>query len=231
MAQRRLLIIVAGIALFVVGGAFFYYFYAHDGQGKSQRTAQAPSLAQAAAENLSFKIPSDWLYQEAPNPDTTSDAFAKSRELWPDIGNPQPDEAQREAVRQQWREFAARFPKNIFIPNEFKKLSNEEKENTKKTNELAALYAARQAELRALEKYRAPGENPPARNVPPPDVAEQRAWLSYKINETRSLIEVAEYFLEKGNPDREQAELGKRDIARLRKQLQEYEDVLAQVPK
>lgn len=222
--------IAAALFFFGFTSILFYIIYSDDSSKEKQKQI-AEVLKSTPVQNSYFQVPPDWLYPEAPNPDSTLDSFLKSRELWPDIGEKPFDEAHREKIRREWLDFAARYPDNLFIPNEYKNLTPEQKEAIRKNNELAASYAAKQAAQMAQEKYREPGQNPPLRTEPPPNPAEHRAWLNYKIQETKSLIEIIEYFLEKGNPNPEQLAQAKEDLAKLRMELREYEKVLSQVPK
>ncbi len=222
----------AVVVFIVLIFSLFYIIFSDEGnETKKEQIASAKQKQTETAENFSFFVPPDWQYQEAPNPDQTVESFLKSRELWPDIGNRQPTEEHREKIRREWQEFAARHPDNLFIPNEFKNLSPAQIAAIRRDNDLAGDRAAQQAAFAAREKYRPPGENPPESELPPPNPAEQRAWLDYKIRETRSVIEVIDYFIEKGDPDSAQQAEALRDLARLKKELNGYEKAYAEIPK
>ncbi|MCS6985763.1 MAG: hypothetical protein NZM25_11645 [Leptospiraceae bacterium] len=224
--------ISAAVLFSVLTGLLLYLVYVDEGTPEKQRQiAQVLGTRGTSTGTSFFQVPRDWLYQDAPNPDTTLESFLKSRELWPDIANKPYDEAHKEKVRREWLEFAARYPDNIFIPNEYKNLTPQQKEAIRRDNERAIDYATRRAALEAREKYREAGQSPPDNLIVEPNPAEHRAWLNYKIRETKSVIEIIEYFLEKGNPTSEQIELGKQDLERLRKELKEYEELLAKTPK
>jgi hypothetical protein len=224
--------ILLGVAVALVVGVLLYAAFSAKSSGQRKDAGTVKNLDQGPAQGDSFfSVPDDWQYQEAPNPDTTLEAFLKSRELWPDIGEKKSSEEHRERIRREWREFAARYPHNLFIPPEFKNSTQAQKEAVRRDNELAADQAARQAAFAAQAKYRQPGEAPTESVGAPPNAAEQRAWLDYKIRETRSLIEVIDYFLDKGEPDSAQKASAQAELNRLKKKLSEYEKVYAEIPK
>ncbi|MCB1326671.1 MAG: hypothetical protein H7A21_14285 [Spirochaetales bacterium] len=174
----------------------------------------------------------DDAYPDAPNPADDLEQLDQIRNLWPDVFEPRPD---REEVAQQWREFAARYPSNIYIPPQFQpELSEAERAERLRVLDTVTDVQGRIASVRARSRADVTGDPPAAGPNAPgqPTVtpAEQRTFFQYRIQELESRIQLIEYALEQGEVDSDQVARGRAQLEELKAEKAELEEVLARVP-
>ncbi len=177
-------------------------------------------------------------WADAPAPAADQETLDRYRNLWPDIDGPKPDRAE---VERQWREFAAVYPENVYIPSQFlPELSEEQKQERLETLSAVGAVESQLASSRATARKEAANisdENPP-KNLEGPDAPseptvspeQQRMFFAYKIRELESRIQIVEYTLQKGRLDAEQTAGAKEEIAAWKNKIAEYEKVAATIP-
>jgi hypothetical protein len=172
------------------------------------------------------------LWAEAPLPADDLEKMEEYRNLWPDIDDAPAD---REAVREQWKEFAARYPQNIYIPNEY--LSELSESEIKERRELldtigtiesglaSARVAARKDDAPAAGKE---GPEAPAEADVTPE--QQRKFFDYKIQELESRIQLVQFTIEKGRMDADQLPDAQQELGEWQAKIEEYKKVRATIP-
>lgn len=179
MKRNTLLYLTLGGAL-VMGIALYLLLTTKS----PERTAQAP----------------DRLEDEAgiePLPDPAADLETRDQieRLWPDLKEKEADEHQ---VRRYWQEFSARYPDNIYIPDEYKPAPT--KEETEKIRAEVKAYlnvAGSFRNRRRLARNLKPGETLPE-GAPAYTPGEQKLYFEYRIKELKSKIQLVEYSREQG---------------------------------
>ncbi|MBI3394341.1 MAG: hypothetical protein HY042_00750, partial [Spirochaetia bacterium] len=171
-------------------------------------------------------------FADAPRPDSDPELAEQIRTLWPHALKPQKDN--REEVRKQWQDFAKQYPDNVYLPDEYRAVAptDEQKSVRRKTMELVTSVDAKIASQRAALKQQAkPGQNgPSAPSVPDVTPQEQKQYFNYKMSELSSRIQLVQYMLANGSPDAQQKAQAQKDIAAWNKELNDYRQVMAQIP-
>ena len=154
-------------------------------------------------------------WAEAPSPADDIEKMEEYRNLWPDIDQPPKD---REAVREQWKEFVTRYPQNIYIPNEY--LAELSEAETKERRELLDTIGTIETSLAsariAARKDQQPGagkEGPDAPTEVSVTPEQQKKYFSYKIRELESRIQLVQFTMEKGRLDADQLPDANKEIA------------------
>lgn len=198
--------------------------------GKESKTAGNQSVKKPNFKSFDDVVNyyAELQYPDAPEP--KDDEYKKARHLWPDIGNPQ--KVDKEKIRAEWIDFSAKYPENIFIPDEFKKPLNEkEKQERQKSLDNYTSVSSRIAALKAGSKYADQGTPAPSTSETSFSKEEQKSFLEYKTKETKSKLEILEYFMEKGSPDEEQKTIAQKDMEEMKKEIEQYTRLLNEIPK
>lgn len=185
------------------------------------------------SDGQSGPVAENWA--DAPPPGDDLEKLEQYRRLWPDIDDAPAD---REAVRQSWQDFAARYPDNIYVPNEYRgELSESERKARRETLDAVGAVESGLASARALARKSsapgpggAPGEGPDAPVESPVTPQEQRLFFDYKIRELESRIQIVEYTIEQNRLDADQLPEARRDLATWRAKIAEFEQVRATIP-
>ncbi|MCR9141669.1 MAG: hypothetical protein NXI24_05410 [bacterium] len=176
------------------------------------------------------------LWAEAPAPAQDLEKMEEYRNLWPDIDDAPAD---REAVRAQWKEFVARYPKNIYVPNEYlSELSESEiKERRELLDTIGTIESGLASARIAARKDSAPAdatgagkEGPAAPAEPEVTPEQQRKFFDYKIQELESRIQLVQFTIEKGRMDADQLPDARKELAEWQAKIEEYKQVRATVP-
>ncbi len=174
------------------------------------------------------------LWAEAPSPAEDLEQMEQYRNLWPDIDDAPAD---REAVRAQWKEFAARYPQNIYIPNEYLgELSESDiKERRELLDTIGTIESGLASARVAARKDGAPAPGKEGPDAPPQAEAEvtpdqQRKFFDYKIQELESRIQLVQFTIEKGRMDADQLPDAQKELAEWQAKIEEYKQVRATIP-
>lgn len=172
------------------------------------------------------------LWAEAPAPADDLEKMEEYRNLWPDIDDAPAD---REAVRAQWKEFAARYPQNIYIPNEYLSELNENeiKERRELLDTIGTVESGLASARIAARKDNAPAagkEGPDAPAEPAVTPAQQRKFFDYKIQELESRIQLVQFTIEKGRLDADQLPDAQKELVEWQQKIDEFKQVRATIP-
>lgn len=160
-------------------------------------------------------------YSDAPSPIASHEDKELIRKLWPDVFEPK--ENNREAVKKHWREFAKKYPENIFIPQAvLPELSEEEAKARRDTLDAYTAVAAKFAAMESAAKKVKPGEEPTAASMEGITPEQQKLYFEYKIKETQSKIDLIQYALDANGLDNDQKEEANKQIAEWTKELEQY---------
>lgn len=164
-------------------------------------------------------------FAEAPTPEDLD--LAQAEVLWPFALEKKPN--RKEQVKEEWRDFAAKYPKNFYIPREIKqRLSEkEEKEQLDLLDDFTAMDASFSSSV-ASSKWDM--GNPPNEPSSKPDAAKQKRYFDYKIYELESRIQMVEYWMETKKPSAEVKQNAEKDLKLWRTELSSLKEVRSQVP-
>ena len=220
MPKSRIYIIIAVVAVLLVA---IIWLLSSPGDGKDD-IVEGPG-GTPARESFD-RDPSGVEWPDAPAPDISAEEI---RRLWPDLYLPRPD---REEVARQWKEFSDTHPDNLYIPSRFQTPLTEAQEKARReTLDLVSSVETRLAANQAKARNAEPGEDgPDAPSESPVKPEEQRQYFQYRIKELESRIQLIQYFIENGEPDKQQRNMAAEEIATWKKELEEYQEVMKQIP-
>lgn len=204
---------------FLIVSLFFILLvlrYADD--SKSSPENSATNLSNQGLQNENFVLASSQgdSYPNAPNPDNDPKQWAQNRKLWPDIKNNIDEAAVEQRVKEEWASFAAKYPNNLYLPNEFKPTKNpKELQVWRETLDTITDVESQIARLRAQADRQEPGQQPLSTSVPDIDIEKQQVYLSYQVDELTSRIELLEFYLESPEIDKDQYAETEDEILRL----------------
>lgn len=169
-------------------------------------------------------------FPEAPRPE--EDVRAEVERLWAHALEPK-DPKRKERVQKEWQDFAQKYPKNIYIPNEIRgPLTEAEEKEIIETLDSFTSMEAKFASYIASNKYATPGTEAPDRiSEKDADPKEMSKYFEYKVRELESRIELLEYTMEKARLSSVDEAIAKKDIDELKKQLVNLKEMQAQVPR
>ncbi|TGM58223.1 hypothetical protein [Leptospira vanthielii] len=166
-------------------------------------------------------------FAEAPNPEELE--LAQAEVLWPFALEKKPN--RKEEIKEEWREFAAKYPKNFYIPREIRTRMTEaeEKEQLEMLDSFTAMDASFSASI-SKEKWsdKPSTEEPGAKEKPAAKT--QRAYFDFKINELESRIQMVEYWMENKHPAGEVKQSAESDLKTWKRELTTLKEVRNHVP-
>ncbi|EOQ87442.1 hypothetical protein LEP1GSC202_2877 [Leptospira yanagawae serovar Saopaulo str. Sao Paulo = ATCC 700523] len=166
-------------------------------------------------------------FADAPNPEELE--LAQAEVLWPFALEKKPN--RKEEIKEEWRDFAAKYPNNFYIPREIRTplTENQEKEQLEMLDSFTAMDASFSASV-SKEKWsdKPSAEEPNVGERPSPKV--QKAYFDFKINELESRIQMVEYWLENKKPSGDVKSSAEKDLQLWKKELASLKDVRNQVP-
>ncbi len=168
------------------------------------------------------------LYLDAPKPNLDPEEVFK---LWPDLQNPQ--KVNKEEIEKQWIEFARKYPNNFYIPTKYLNLTEEQLQQRQKELETFTYLESKYSAFKSkLNKEAKPGIDAPEIKEISIEPEEQQIYFQYKIKELQSRIELIEYWLENegNNLTSQQKELAEQDLQQWKKELNEYNKLLKEIP-
>ena len=160
--------------------------------------------------------PSGTEYAGAPDPARDIEKYEQIKRLWPDLGKKGP---KKEDVIKEWREFAAKYPNNFYLPPEFKaELNEEQRKAQQKRLETFGSMDASFANFRAKAKYLKPGAKPPEfKGDYTPE--ELKTYFTYRIKELESRIQLLEFAMSRKGLDPDQERPAKQELAQWNQEL------------
>jgi hypothetical protein len=144
----------------------------------------------------------DSQYPDAPLPYVEDPSMEdEAVNLWPTAIKSVKDDKHREKVKEEWRDFATKYPKNIYVMNEFRPaMTEKEAKERRATMETFTGVDATYARMESKFKYSEPGSEPPKAPKSAKDAGvtpdEQKVYFSYRIRELESRIELMDYVKE-----------------------------------
>ncbi|TGN17713.1 hypothetical protein EHS15_16190 [Leptospira idonii] len=166
-------------------------------------------------------------FADAPAPE--EDELSQAEKLWPFALERQPN--RKEKIKEEWRDFAAKYPKNFYIPKEIRPAMTEAEEKEAKENmETFTALEANFASSISKNKWSEPNGNPPSEPSRPAP-AEQKIYFDYKIHELESRIQMIEYWMENNQTAAADKLNAERDLKVWKKELSTLQEVRSQVPK
>lgn len=207
---------------------FFLAFWPDD------RKKQLLSISEESDAVLKTKYYSemDPYFPDAPHPfNEDPELEDQAKKLWPEAFRPKKTPEEKEQIRKEWTDFVARYPKNLYIPSEFRPaLSEAEEKESRERLDAVTSIESRNAVSRSLGKYAEPGNEPKAPSESSVNPKEQRAFISYKIDELESRIQLIEYTIQQGKLSPDQIGIANQDLLVWKKELTDLRQVQSQIP-
>ncbi|MCG6191711.1 hypothetical protein LFX25_00440 [Leptospira sp. FAT2] len=174
----------------------------------------------------------DPYFPDAPHPfNEDPELEGQAKKLWPEAFKPRKTPEEKEQIRKEWTDFIARYPKNVYIPSEFRPaLSEAEEKEARERLDTVANMESRNAIVRSLGKYAEPGNEPKAPSESSVNPKEQLAYINYKIEELESRIQLIEYTIQQGKLNPEQIGTANQDLIVWKKELSTLRQVQSQIP-
>ncbi|PJZ56408.1 hypothetical protein [Leptospira barantonii] len=195
---------------------------------------QSLSIAEESDAVLKTKYYSemDPYFPDAPHPfNEDPELEDQAKKLWPEAFKPRKTPEEKEQIRKEWTDFVARYPKNLYIPSEFRPaLSESEEKEARDRLDAVTDMESRNAISRSLGKYAEPGNEPKAPTESSVNPKEQRAYISYKIDELESRIQLIEYTIQQGKLNPDQVGTANQDLLVWKKELTDLRQVQSQIP-
>ncbi|TGM08914.1 hypothetical protein EHQ76_02900 [Leptospira barantonii] len=195
---------------------------------------QSLSIAEESDAVLKTKYYSemDPYFPDAPHPfNEDPELEDQAKKLWPEAFKPRKTPEEKEQIRKEWTDFVARYPKNLYIPSEFRPaLSETEEKEARDRLDAVTGMESRNAISRSLGKYAEPGNEPKAPTESSVNPKEQRAYISYKIDELESRIQLIEYTIQQGKLNPDQVGTANQDLLVWKKELTDLRQVQSQIP-
>ncbi|MDV6234100.1 hypothetical protein CH379_000440 [Leptospira ellisii] len=221
--------ILFATVLFAVFLILFLVFWPED------KKRESLSMVEESEAVLKTKYYSemDPYFPDAPHPfNEDPDLEGQAKKLWPEAFKPRKTPEEKEQIRKEWTDFIARYPKNVYIPSEFKPaLTETEEKEARDRLDSVSNVETKNAINRALGKYAEPGMEPksaPSESSVNPK--EQRAYINYKIEELESRIQLIEYTIQQGKLDASQIPTANQDLAIWKKELAQLKQVQSLIP-
>lgn len=214
------------LAVILVGAIATYFLFNSD--DKKKKTVKN-------SQEEDYTVPNDKgfkdFYADAPNPFESQDMENEANRLWASAMKKTFDDRHREKVKEEWRNFAAKYPKNIYIPNDFRQPLTE-KEIQERRQYLDNYTAAESNfnRMLGLGKYSEPGKTPSSPKEAGVTPEQQRIFFDYKIREMESRLELMEFVKEHKGLAPDQEATAEKDIKLWKKQLEELKNISKQVP-
>ncbi|TGL73296.1 hypothetical protein [Leptospira yasudae] len=217
----------AAIALAVL--LIFFILFWPENQKK-----ESLSIAEESDAVLKTKYYSemDPYFPDAPHPfNEDPELEGQAKKLWPEAFKPRKTPEEKEQIRKEWTDFIARYPKNVYIPSEFRPaLSEAEEKQARERLDTVTNMESRNAIVRSLGKYAEPGNEPKAPSESSVNPKEQLAYINYKIEELESRIQLIEYTIQQGKLNPEQIGTANQDLIVWKKELSTLRQVQSQIP-
>jgi hypothetical protein len=217
--------IFGGLGLIALVLVTFFLFTGGKSDDAS-KNANADDDSDRSIRSTAKSLFDDPEFAEAPTPE--DDELSQAETLWPMALEKKPD--RKEKVKEEWRDFAAKYPKNFYIPREMRptRTEAEEKAAAQALDDFTSVEASFASDL-SKNKWADAGSSPSEPKRPAP--AKQKAYFDYKINELESRIQMIEYWMQNNMADARDKANAEKDLKLWRRELATLEEVRGQVPK
>ncbi|MCC6275925.1 MAG: hypothetical protein IT569_08710 [Leptospiraceae bacterium] len=225
--KNKNLIVYAAIGLAILLVAILFLF-----PGGKEKKKTDVSVRDKVKISTTGVVIDDPYFPDAPHPSSEDPKLeAEAEKLWPHALKPGPTDKDREKVREEWNKFSAKYPKNIYIPNEYKApLTEKEAAQARKELDVFTEVDASFASQIASNKYAEPGKEMKVPNEPKVTPEQQATYFSYKIRELESRIQLVEFMMESSDIDQDQSAIAKKDMATWKKELETLRKIAKEVP-
>jgi hypothetical protein len=220
--NKNSILVVAFLAVVGVAGFLFW----NQSSNNTNVSAQNGDLLDGTSSDPRVDMESDYADAAFPSDDDNDQA----ERLWPHAFKT-PDIGLKERVAEEWKQFSAKYPNNIYIPSMFrsKPMTKEEEASALETLDSVTSQEASLASFISNNRY-ATGEPPEGRKEKDANPKEQAKYFDYKIRELQSRIQLIENFLESGDADASQRSIAQEDLKSWKEELKKYQEVSKKVP-
>jgi len=204
-----------------------FFLFTSGKENQSSNNAKVDEDSERSIRSTAKSLFDDPEFAEAPTPD--DDELSQAESLWPMALERKPDN--REKVKEEWRDFAAKYPKNFYIPKAMRpaRTEAEEKAAVQALDDFTAMDASIASDL-SKNKWADAGSTPGAEPKRPAP-AKQKAYFDFKINELESRIQMVEYWMQNNGVNASDKANAEKDIKLWKKEIATLEEVRNQVPK
>ncbi len=226
MKNKNLIIYVSiGVAVVLIAILFLF----PGGKEKKKSDVSVSDKVKISTKGVTIDDP---YFPDAPHPSSEDPKLeAEAEKLWPHALKPGPTDKDREKIREEWNKFSAKYPKNIYIPNEYKTpLTEKEASEARKELDTFTEVEASFASQISANKYAEAGKEMKVSNEPKVTPQQQATYFSYKIRELESRIQLVEFMMESGDIDEAQKIIAKKDMDAWKKELETLKKVAKEVP-
>lgn len=226
--MNKKFLIIGAIALAVIALVFVFSPFSD-----KKKTSKANANGTDLSDNSTSSTSGFTNFSDAPSPATEDSALETEAErLWPHLAKQDNSEKRKEKVREEWNAFAAKYPKNIYIPGELKApLTETEAAERRKEIDIVAKMDSKLAVMEINARKSEPGSAAPKApgkaDITP---EEQRIYIGYKTRELESRIQLIEYSIENSGISGDQLSIARKDISNWRKELTDLQDVEKKIP-
>jgi hypothetical protein len=215
--------------IFILGGALLLLFFALLFTD-SEQDSDSPYLGESDRKDW---VPSSGTgfsftnFPEAPKP---SESESEVSRLWAQALEPK-DKDLKNRVREEWKDFAQRYPSNLYLPNEYLSSRSLDENASLETLDSFTGIEANLAGFAASNKFAEGNSEPNLLENKSANPKEMSRYFEYKIREMESRIQLLEYTMEKARLSSIQEATAKKDIKELQKELANLREVQSQIPK
>jgi hypothetical protein len=213
------------LAFLVVGGLTGFLLWNQSNNNSVSTTNNGDFLDGNNVEPRT-EMESDFADAVSPSDDDNDQA----ERLWPHAFKA-PDIGLKERVAEEWKQFSAKYPNNIYIPSMFrsKPMTKEEETMALETLDSVTSQESNIAAFVSNNRY-ATGEAPEGLKEKDVNPKEQARYFDYKIRELQSRIQLIENFLESGEADASQRSIAQDDLKSWKEELKKITEVSKKVP-
>lgn len=224
--MNKKFLIIGGIALTVIALAFL--FFPSTGKKKTAHKDSKSDVSENSTGTSGFSN-----FSDAPAPANEDSALeAETEKLWPHLAKQDTSAKRKEKVREEWNAFAAKYPKNFYIPAELKAPMTEAEAADKRkeidiVSKMDSKLAVSEINSRKSEPGSAVPKAPGKSDVTP---EEQRIYIGFKTKELESRIQLIEYSIESSGINGDQLTTARKDISAWQKELTGLQEVEKKIP-
>ncbi|MBP9887007.1 MAG: hypothetical protein KBF93_11970 [Leptospiraceae bacterium] len=226
--MNKKFLVIGGITLALVALVLIFSPFS-----SKKKTSKVNSSSSDMSENSTTSSSGFSNFSDAPNPaNEDSSLEAEAEKLWPHIAKEDNSNARREKVKEEWNNFATKYPKNIYIPSELKApLTEAEIADRRKEMDIVSKMDSRLAVMevnaRRAEPNSAVPKAPGKSDITP---EEQRIYIAFKTRELESRIQLIEYSIENSGISGDKLTIARKDMSSWKKELADLQDVEKKIP-
>lgn len=226
--MNKKFLIVGGFALAIIALAFIFMPLS-----TKKKSTKGNTDVTDASDNSSTSSTGFSNFSDAPNPaNEDSSLEAEAERLWPHLAKQDNSEKRKEKVREEWNAFATKYPQNIYIPAVLKSpLTETEIVERRKEIDIVTNMDSKLAILEINARKSEPGSTvPKAPGKADITPEEQRIYISYKMRELESRIQLIEYSIENSGITGDKITIARKDISAWKKELADLQEVVKKIP-